>query len=192
MDRRQTLRALGALAASNFAGSSLLADFLATSASLREGAAEWVPKLLSPAQAKLLPELVETIIPKTDTPGARDALVHVFVDLFVADCYPADRRAMFLEGLDALERASEAAYGRKVLELSGEERLALMTRLERESFEKNEPAESSFIRSLKSLTLLGYFSSQPGATEAAEYEHAPGPFRGCVPLEPGRKVQAIQ
>ena len=190
MDRRQTLRALGALAASNFAGSSFLADFLATSASLRDGGS-WVPKLLSPEQAKLLPELVETIIPRTDTPGARDALVHVFVDPFVADCYPADRRAMFLEGLDALERESEAAYGRKVLALSGAERLALMTRLERESLEKNEPAETSFIRSLKSLTLLGYFSSRPGATEAAEYEHAPGPFRGCVPLEPGRKVQAV-
>jgi hypothetical protein len=192
MDRRQTIKALGALAASNFAGTSVLADFLGVAASIRDRGAEWAPKLLSPEQAKLLPELVETIIPRTDTPGARDALVHVFVDLFVADCYPADRRAMFLEGLEALERESQATYGRKGIELTGDERLALMTRLERESFEKNEPAERSFIRSLKWLTLLGYFSSRPGATEAAEYEHAPGPYRGCIPLEPGRKVQAVQ
>src|SRR5215204_3345793 len=103
MDRRQTLKALGALAASNLAGTSLLADFFRVSASIREDGAAWAPKLLSPEQAALLPELVETIIPRTDTPGAKDALVHVFVDLFVKDCYPKAQRDMFLGGFAGLE-----------------------------------------------------------------------------------------
>ena len=192
MDRRQTLKALGALAASNVAGSSFLADFLRLSASIREDASAWRPKLLSTEQAALLPELVETILPRTDTPGAKDALVHVFVDLFVADCYPADRKAVFRDWLGAIESASHARYNRGFLALAGEERLALLTRLEREILEKGEPAERSFVRSLKSLTLLGYFSSKPGATQAAEYEQSPGPYRGCVDLEPGQKVQALQ
>lgn len=192
MDRRQTLKALGLLAAGSLAETSMLAQFFRASASIREGGADWVPKLLSPEQAALLPDLVDVIIPRTDTPGARDALVHVFVDLFVSDCYPAPRRAIFLDGFGTIEAASRAAYDRTFLSLTGEERLALLMRLERESLEKGEPAEQSFVRSLKSLTVLGYFTSKPGATQAAEYEHAPGPFRGCVALTPGRKVQALQ
>ena len=192
MDRRQTLKALGALAATSAAGTSLLADFFRASAAIRDGRAAWAPVLLSAEQAALLPELVDVIIPRTDTPGAKDALVHVFVDLYVKDCYPAPQRAMFLDGFAALEAAARSQYGRAFAALTGAERLALLTRLERESLQKGEPPERSFVRSLKSATLLGYFSSKPGATQAAEYVHAPGPFRGCVPIKPGQKVSALQ
>ena len=50
----------------------------------------------------------------------------------------------------------------------------------------------SFVRSLKNLTLLGYFSSEVGATKAADYEQSPGPFEGCLDLKPGQRVQALQ
>jgi hypothetical protein len=39
--------------------------------------------------------------------------------------------------------------------------------------------------------MLGFFNSKPGATEAADYVQAPGPFRGCVDLKPGQKVSAL-
>jgi hypothetical protein len=35
---------------------------------------------------------------------------------------------------------------------------------------------------MKELTLLGFFTSEPGATQVLQYNQVPGPFKGCVPL----------
>jgi hypothetical protein len=191
MNRRESLRGLGLLAGSHFLPPALLADFLQSAAAVKEGRSAWVPRIVSAEQAKLLPELVEVILPATDTPGAKDALVHVFVDLYVKDCYPAPQQEAFLKGLDGVDALGKKEHGRSFLELSGEQRLGLLSRMERESFERNEPVEQSFIRMLKNLTLLGYFSSEPGATRGAEYIHDPGPFKGCVDLKPGQKADVL-
>jgi hypothetical protein len=187
MDRRQTLIGLGALA-----GATFFADFSRVAAAIRRDGAAWTPRLVSAEQAALLPELVDAILPRTDTPGARDALVHVFVDLFAADCYTKEQQTAFLAGFGAVEAASRSAHDRGFLALTADERLAVLLGLERESIERNEPPEQSFVRSLKSLVVLGYFTSKPGVTESTDYELAPGPFEGCVDLEPGQKVAALQ
>ena len=49
--------------------------------------------------------------------------------------------------------------------------------------------ESFFIQ-LKQLTLLGYFASERGATEALAYVQIPGSYEGCTTLEPGQKAWA--
>jgi hypothetical protein len=191
MNRRKTLKGLALLAGGNLLAPSLLADFLQISASLQKGNARWKPLLVSPQQALLLGELVEVILPATDTPGAREAFVHVFIDLYVKDCYPKAQQEIFLKGLDNLDAASRQESRRPFLQLSKEERLAFLKRLEKESWEKKEAEEKSFIKMLKRLTLLGFFSSQPGATKAAEYVESPGPFQGCIDLKSGQKVHAL-
>jgi gluconate 2-dehydrogenase gamma chain len=35
---------------------------------------------------------------------------------------------------------------------------------------------------MKELTLLGFFTSEAGATKVLQYNQVPGPFKGCVPL----------
>jgi len=191
MNRRDSLKGLGALVGGNLLAPGVIADFLQTAASIKEGKHDWQPRLLSSQQALLLPELVEVIIPATDTPGAKAALVHVFVDLYVKDCYPKAQQELFLKGIDTLEAVSQQRFGRAFLKLSKDERLGLLKQLEKESWEKGEPVEQSFIRMLKNLTLMGFFSSQPGATKAAEYVRSPGPFEGCIDLKPGQKVEAL-
>ncbi|HUK89230.1 MAG TPA: gluconate 2-dehydrogenase subunit 3 family protein, partial [Blastocatellia bacterium] len=174
----------------NLLSRSVLADFLRISASVKQGS-KWAPQFVPVKHAALLPELVDVIIPVTDTPGAKDALVHVFVDLYVKDCYTKAQQEIFLKGLDSVEVTSQKGFGRPFIELSKKEQLGLLSGLEKESWEKHEPTDESFIRMLKNLTLLGYFSSQPGATQAAEYERSPGPFEGCIDMKPGQKVDAI-
>ena len=53
------------------------------------------PGILSVSQADLLAILVETIIPATDTPGAKALKVDQFVQKIVAECYPKTRRTPF-------------------------------------------------------------------------------------------------
>lgn len=191
MNRRDTLKGLAVLAGGNLLAPSLLADFLQTSASLKKRKTRWKPKFVSPQHATLLAELVEVIIPKTDTPGAKEAFVHVFIDLYVKDCYPQAQQEIFLKGLNNLATISQKDFDKPFLQLSKEERLTLLKQLEKESWQKGEAVEQSFIKMLKNLTLLGYFSSQPGATKAADYVQSPGPFKGCIDLKPGQKVQAL-
>ncbi len=47
-----------------------------------------------------------------------------------------------------------------------------------------------FFRLMKELTMLGYFTSEIGATQALRYIAVPGSFDGCKPLEPGEKAWA--
>jgi gluconate 2-dehydrogenase gamma chain len=191
MNRRESIKGLGLIVAGGAVAPSVLADFFRVSAAISESGERWTPVFVPARHAELLAELVETIIPKTDSPGAKEALVHVFVDLYVKDCYPKERQDVFLAGLDGLDALAGKDFGRAFLALSGDERLALLRRLEKESLEKGEAADASFVRSLKSVTLLGYFTSKPGVTQATGYVHAPGPFKGCVDLKPGQKADAL-
>src|SRR4029078_7876673 len=133
-----------------------LADFLQTAAAIKEGKGVWQPRLVTAPQAALLQELVEVITPATDTPGAKEALAHVFIDLYIKDCYPEAQQQVFLKGLDDLDAASRKQGERECLKLWPGERLALLKELERESWERDEPVENSFIRMLKNLTLVGF------------------------------------
>jgi hypothetical protein len=39
-----------------------------------------------------------------------------------------------------------------------------------------------FVLMMKELTLLGFFTSQVGATQVLQYEAVPGEFKPCVPV----------
>ena len=43
---------------------------------------------------------------------------------------------------------------------------------------------------MKDLTLVGFYTSRIGATQALAYEAVPGGFRGCLELGPGQKAWA--
>lgn len=190
MNRRETLKGIGMALGGSMLSGSVLSDYIRIAGSVKKGA-EWAPRIVPARHAALLPELVETIIPATDTPGAKEALVHVFVDLYVKDCYPKAQQEVFLKGLDSIDERSRKASSRPFPELSKDARVALLTAIEKESWVNNEPLERSFIKMLKNLTLLGFYSSKPGATQAAEYERSPGPFEGCIDLKPGQKGEAM-
>lgn len=102
MDRRESVKA-----SAFFAGSLLLPSFLSqffqSCSDIKQRKETWKPLVFSEAQAALVPELVDAIIPATDTPGAKEAMVHVFADLYVKDCYSKEQREIFLKGLDELQ-----------------------------------------------------------------------------------------
>ena len=120
-------------------------------------------------QLKLVAEMADMIIPDTDTPGAIAAKVHHYIHAIVGDWYDDVERASFMKGLSAIDR--------DFIKGSAKERHAIMTKLD------NEEGERTFFQEFKSLTLVGYFTSQIGAEEELRYEQYPGPYQGCVPFE---------
>jgi Gluconate 2-dehydrogenase subunit 3 len=177
MNRRQSLLALSALS-----GHALFPEVLARFGPARAASVDggaWKPEVLSSGQGALLAELVETIIPATDTPGAKAARVHVFVDLFLAHCKTASEKAAFVEGLDTLASECRARHGVDFVAAPRASREELLMRL--------EAASNPFVGTLKELTVLGYCTSEAGATQGLAYAAVPGDYRGCVDLAPGQK-----
>ena len=180
MDRRATLATLAALA-SHAVLPRALEVWAQTPAAVDAGAA-WQPRSVTPAGGARLAALVDAILPDTDTPGARAAGVHVFVDLAVAECLPAAERDAFRAGLDALNAACRDAHG---VDLDGAGP-AQVTALLRQA----ETTGTPFVKALKGLTVLGYGTSHIGATQALADDQSPGRYRGCIDLAPGQRTWA--
>lgn len=143
----------------------------------------------TPAQVALLDEAAETILPRTATPGAKDAHCGTFIALMVTDTYEAAHQRIFRRGLVELDAAARAAHGSRFVELTPPQRLALVERFDREAFQfmRGRPADEPphWFRMLKELTLLGFFTSEVGMTQALRYVESPGRFDPCVPYAPG-------
>lgn len=189
MNRRDSLKALSAVTA-HALFPSVLAHAEEAAAALEAKGAAWKPVWLRPERAAMLEALVDTVLPATDTPGARQALVHVFVDLALRDCYTPEEQQVFSKGLETLAAESRKRHGRAFEACTAEQRLALLVPLDKASYDPDTGPRGSFVRILKDLTLVGFFTSKIGATQVLAYEAVPGGFRGCEDLRPGQKAWA--
>jgi Gluconate 2-dehydrogenase subunit 3 len=189
MNRREALLGLSAVTAhALFPG--VLAEAAAAAERVDATGEAWAPKWLAKEGAATLEALVDTILPATETPGARQARVHVFIDLALRDCYTPAEQQLFSTGLEALVEESRRLYARPFEDCSPEERHALVAPLDAASYKPDTGARGSFVRILKDLTLVGFFTSRIGATQVLAYEKVPGGYRGCVELRPGQKAWA--
>lgn len=142
-----------------------------------------------------LNEVAETIIPATDTPGAKEAKAGEFMNVFVNDCYDQKNQQIFLEGMKKINEVSKQKYKENFMSLSPEQRKELLTELDKERKEYTSKKKSEdpthYFTLIKQLTLLGYFSSEVGATKALRYVAIPGRYEGCIPYKKGDKAWAI-
>ena len=121
----------------------------------------------------LLAEMADTILPDTDTPGAKAAKVQDYIAVVVEECFPPEQRRVFWSGLEAADQQCIAMNGKSFVDCSLAQRTTFFQKLEAEQKDGD-----SFWRQLKGLTINGYFSSEIGATQALNYDPIPG---GWVP-----------
>lgn len=130
----------------------------------------------------LLDEIADTILPDTKTPGAKAAHVGAFMALMVTDTYEERHQTIFRDGM---KKINDAAF----MSATPAQRLALLEQLDREQKTymdaRERGAPPHFFRLMKELTLLGYFTSEIGCTQAQRYLETPRSFEPCVPYTPG-------
>ncbi len=137
----------------------------------------------------LLDEIGDTIIPATDTPGAKATGIGSFMAMMVADCYDDAQHAAFVAGLVKINVASRERFGREFTAATPKERTTLLNELDAEQRKHTatkaagEPAH--YFRLMKQLTLLGYFTSEIGATQALRFVEVPGRYDGNAPYQKG-------
>lgn len=133
---------------------------------------------LSARQETVLAEIVETIIPATDTPGAKELGVHSFIQKMVADCYDAKVQENLTKGVDAVDRMARGTFSKPFATLSAEQRMDILRKMEKNS----DPDRKEFYSLVKALTIRGYMNSEYVMTNITRYEMIPGRYNGCVPV----------
>lgn len=153
------------------------------------GSASGSSTALSAAQRELISVASELIIPTTDTPGAIAAGVPDFIEMMLSDWFEEDERQAFLDGLTSLEAQSQARAGADFVDVETDLQITILTEMEEATTEqlrgplflRRQPAES-FVLSLKELTLVGYYSSEIGASQELRWAAIPGYFDGNADL----------
>ncbi len=145
----------------------------------KETAVQATDPLLSAKQEDLLAEIVETLIPTTDTPGAKELKVHAYVHKMVADCFEEDAQQALVKGLNQVEKLSDKKYNKAFAAASMEERTAILEQMS----QTEGTDQKEFFGLVKGLTIQGYMTSEYMMTNITKYEMVPGRYLGCVPVQ---------
>ena len=157
---------------------------------------------LSAVDVAKLDEIAETILPRTRTPGAKDAGAGAFMAQFVSDCYTAKEQTTFRAGLADLDKRA----GGQFVALTPQARTELLRKVDAEARKHaathggNGVTDTGaaevpnvmphYFTMIKQLTLFSFFSSKVGATEVLRYVAVPGRYDGDVAYTPGTPAWA--
>lgn len=206
IDRREAIRRVSAMlgGAAFIGGTSLIAACskeapatadTAVAAAPAAGATPEPPLTMFTAEeVAYLDEIAETILPRTSTPGAKDAKTGRFMGVMVQDCYTQADQEIFKKGMTTLNDACTKAHGHGFMQATPEHRTELLTAIDKEAKayqDKKKPDEPNhYFRMIKELTLLGFFTSEVGMTKALRYAETPGRYDPCVPYKAGEPAWA--
>jgi hypothetical protein len=144
------------------------------------------------AELALLDEIAETIIPTTDSPGAKAAGVGPFMATTATQCYDDPAYASFRSGLERIDAACRKRHGKSFMDSTPNDRSALLNDLDREQLDytRKQPSDEPphYFRLMKELTLVGYFTSEIGCTKALRYVESPGSYDGNLPYARGDRA----
>jgi hypothetical protein len=147
----------------------------------------WKPLFLDEHQNETLIVLSDLIIPATDTPGAKEALVNRYIDLVLAAETPEAQRA-FLNSLGYLDGESIRQFKATFRYLAREDQDILLHGLAYPRTGSGwagdtngvaDPGHGHFA-ALKGRIMSAYYSSQIGEKELGwDGAFAHGPYQGC-------------
>jgi hypothetical protein len=114
------------------------------------------PAFLQPGEFSTIEVLSERIIPRSETPGAKDAGVALLIDKAIVRV-PLNGPT-FRAGIADLNSLSVATYGKDFTALTDEQQIALLTPL---SLDASTPL-GQFFALVKNMTIDGYYKTEAG------------------------------
>lgn len=190
MNRREALSRVALIMGGTIVGANIFLEGCKPADKKAGAVAEFTPD-----DVAYLDEIAETIIPTTSTPGAKAAQVGAFMTVMVKDCYEEKDQKTFRDGMEKINEASNKKFDKAFMQLTPQQRHELLVGIDNEQKEhtknKKENDDNHYFRLMKELTLLGYFTSEVGATQALRYVESPGRYEGCVPYTKGEKAWAL-
>jgi len=124
----------------------------------------WKPRLFSPAQVEMVATLAEIMIPQTDTPGARAALVHEHIDLVLSE-ESAEVRQRFFDELAWVDATSQQRYQLSFVRLDSQQQVDIVTAMSR----PGSPGHQFFL-DFRRRTVFAYYTSETGLRQELNYQ----------------------
>lgn len=201
MDRRDALKNMGAALGYTVAVPTLISIMQSCKS---EPSMAWVPDFFSPEEGNMLIQLVDLILPATETPSASDVQVHLFIDRFAAEVMTSEQQAYWkmVTGV-FMEDAYKAASKEQGDELTAEDLEPVMasalqfTPEQEENYNTlienymmklaegemgslgNDAAKYSFATNLRGITIWGYKTSEYVGEKVLPYLPVPGGYVAC-------------
>jgi gluconate 2-dehydrogenase gamma chain len=150
----------------------------------------WKPVFLSEQQNAMLIAMSEVIIPATDSPGAKEALVNRYLDLLLS-VQPSKFQDQFVSALEFIDAESQKQLGKNFFALSVDDQIWLLTpwaytrgashwTQRGETREAPADAGQEHFDRLKGLIAIAYYGSEIGQKELGwDGSAMNGPYRGC-------------
>lgn len=103
-------------------------------------------------------------------------------------------RGVLRAGLMQIASDATKLGGKSFAALSAEQQVTLlMKQYDQAQYEQGRanPSGTPHFFRIKELTIIGYCTSEPGATKLLKYEQTPGPYRGDIPYSQVGKAWAL-
>lgn len=159
---------------------------------------------LSPSLYSLLSAVADTLVPRTDTPGAVDALVPAKFEVLLLNWASGERRYELTHALTEIDKLVVEKQGKSFVDLAPDARKALLVPYDVEALKvvprKGKVSGNPFAQGpsyanpgygkLKELIVLLYYMSEPALTKELSYVHAPGEWKPSIPVTPETRPAA--
>ena len=148
----------------------------------------------------LVADLAETIIPTTDTPGAKTALAHLALISLIKQVADRKTQNIFIDGLKETEQYAADHYHTSFSRLTPAQQQEVVAYFRNKGKNysgimgkiRNKFMGKSFFHVLKEYTTIAFCTSKPGATQTLAYDFIPGRYDACMPLAPGQRSWATK
>lgn len=172
LSRRQLIHAVGAILATTTLSPGILAAIDQQNPPPKS-------RLITRYQRRIIHTCCDLILPETSTPGAVAAGVPDFIDHILVNYYSMEHALQFLQGIEQL--AQMGTHSDQWMPSTDSERFNWLLQIDREALrDKKQTTLHQAYRDLKGLTLVGYYTSQQGATQELHWDPVPGAYRGDV------------
>ena len=187
MDRRVALSISGLICGGVFIG----AGSILTNCQPKERKS--ILGLLNKEEIKVLEEIAETILPKTEgAPGVKEIEIGKYINSIVTDCFDNDEQQVVIQGVKQLNEFCNLTFEDDFIDLGIDAKHKALLVLEAEAKAHNLKPENRrrkhYYSMIKDLTIQGYTTSEKVGTEVFNHVPIPGRFDGCIPYLEGQKA----
>ena len=147
---------------------------------------DWQPLFFSKEEGNLLGDIADRIIPETDTPGAKAAGVHKFMDEAVFSNFPSETQNLIKQKVSNFSKDCMDKFGKSFTKLTDEEKDDFLKIQESAAVKFNESNNNDqdfhLWDRMKEMTVAGYMGSEIGATQFLKIDPIPGEYKACIDL----------
>lgn len=152
---------------------------------------DWKPQFFTKEEASFISDLVDKILPRTDTPGALDVKVDVFLDKVFAEVYDKKGQDSIRTDMAKFNADCQKSHGAVFAKLSEADKISVLKAAEKSSGKfgrgvwgkaVTDEGPVGFYRSIKSSAIWAYFTSEKMGRDVLNYDPVPGEYNGCLPV----------